>query len=461
MALLKGNQMSESNSHRTGLAGRGPKGLLAVALSTIAFAWAGEAKAHEEVNDWNEVMAQMEPLSNFFMHSRLAALLHVSIHDALNSIPEHARFETYLPPVETWGPAAPKAALASAGRTMLIRYINYYTNPNLPPPFYNPALENIRPQVENLYASQLATIPNGAKKEEGIRVGRKAARRIWNLRINDGWNNPNSTPWVWPNDDGDDNPFTGLPGQYVELPPEDTYPGSPQPAFYWWGDMTPWAMTSNDQFLVEPPPAYDDPNHIADIEEVRAYAEDVSAVRTEEQEFEAFWWEACPGVGFAGPLTFARQLMSDFDVNNYRAARIFALMGITQADAMISNVNSKNYYNFWRPFTAIEFYHPGGDWDPFLLTPSNQEYPAGHPMVSGSGLHLLAKFFGYDPLPNALQGIGQCGTIEYPSLAASIQGVIDARVWGGMHFRSSGEVGSEAGFQIATYVRQNFLQRLD
>ena len=217
-------------------------------------------------------------------------------------------------------------------------------------------------------------------------------------------------------------------------------------------------MTSNDQCLVEPPPAYNDPDHIDVIEEVRAYAADDSTVRTEEQENEALWWETC--LGFAGPLEMARQLLNDTDPNNYKAARIMALMAITQADAMISNVNSKNYYNFWRPFTAIEFYHPGGDWDPFLVTPSNQEYPAGHPMVSGSGFHALAAFFGYDPLPNPIVG-ASCGGIEYPSLGATIQGVIDGRVWGGMHFRNSGEVGSEVGFEIATYVRHHFLRKLD
>ncbi|KYF58578.1 hypothetical protein BE08_11685 [Sorangium cellulosum] len=190
-------------------------------------------------------------------------------------------------------------------------------------------------------------------------------------------------------------------------------------------------MTSNDQFLVEPPPSFDDPAHIADIDEVRAYAADDSAVRTAQQSFEAFWWEACPGVGFAATLTFARQLASDSGLNNYRTARMFALMGITQADAMISNVNSKNFYNFWRPFTAIEHYHPGGDWDPFLITPSNQEYPAGHPMVSGSGLYALAHLFGLGELSTPLMGTGGCGTIEYASLEDAIDGVINARVWGG------------------------------
>lgn len=81
---------------RSSLAGRGREGLLAAALAAIALSWAGEARAHEEVNEWSEIVAQMEPLSGFFMHSRLAALLNVSIHDALNFIPGSARFEAGL-----------------------------------------------------------------------------------------------------------------------------------------------------------------------------------------------------------------------------------------------------------------------------------------------------------------------------------------------------------------------------
>jgi hypothetical protein len=402
----------------------------------------------------------MEPLSGFFMHTRLSALLHVAIHDALNAIPDKARYDTYRPPVETEGPASPRAALAAAGRTMLIKYINYYSNPELPPPFYNPLLEDIRPQVETIYDAQLAAIADGPAKEEGIRIGRKTARRLWNKRLNDGWNNPNGLVFEFPNNDGDNDPMTGLPGEYVMLDPEDTYPNSPQPAFYWWGDMQPWAMTSPDQFLCEPPPSPSDPEFIADMEEVRAYAADDSQVRTAEQTFVAQWWEACPGGALAGLFTFARQLTEDFGLDNYQAARVHALTYMTIADAMISNVNSKNVHQFWRPITAIEYYYPGSDWAPFLVTPSNQEYPAGHPMVTGSGLYELARFFGIGELEDPLVGPSACGTIVYASLGDAVQGVIDARVWGGMHFRGSGEVGARTGKRIGRYVHRNFLRPL-
>src|SRR5690349_16221025 len=217
MAKLNSAQTSDIASRRTSILGRARRGLVAVALSAVAFAWAGEAEAHQEVSDWNAVMAQMEPLSAFFMHTRLSALLHVAIHDAMNSIPNAARYETYGEPVDAECGASPRAALAAAGRTMLIKYIDYYTNPNLPPPFYNPSPEDIRPEVETIYDAQLAAIPNGPAKTEGIRVGKKVARKLWNERLHDGWNNEAGFAWEWPNTDGDNDPMTGDPGQYVML----------------------------------------------------------------------------------------------------------------------------------------------------------------------------------------------------------------------------------------------------
>jgi hypothetical protein len=196
------------------------------------------------------------------------------------------------------------------------------------------------------------------------------------------------------------------------------------------------------------------------MEEVRLYAEDDSPVRTPEQTFAALWWEFCPGSGLPAAYTFTRQLVTDFGLDGYDAARVFALVTLAQADAMISNVNSKNVYQFWRPITAINFYHPGSNWKPFMLTPPNQEYPAGHPMVSGAALHMLIEFFGQGELPRPLVGTSQCGDLLFDSLADSIAGVIDARVWGGQHFRGSGEVGSQTGERIVRHVYENFLNPL-
>ncbi|MGK4004501.1 hypothetical protein WMF31_17835 [Sorangium sp. So ce1036] len=444
----------------TGMMGRGWRGILAAAVSVAALSWSGEARASQEVRDWNTVMAQMEPLTGFFMASRLAALLHVSIHDALNAIPETARYHTYLPPVATQGPASPEAALAAAGRTMLATYINFYSNQSLPPEFSNPLLQDMLPMVETTYDMQLAAIADGPAKTEGIRIGEAAAIQLWNERLGDGWNNPDDLEFEFLDNDGDDDPMTGLPGEYVMLDPADTFPGSSQPFFFWWGYMTPWTMTSNHQFRCAPPPSHRNGAFRRDLEETRVYGAADSAVRTPQQAFEALWWEACDGFVFGGTYSFTRQLVTDFGLDNHDAARVFALAMLTQADAMISNVNSKNFYHFWRPITAIDHYYPGSDWKPLMLTSPNQEYPAGHPMVSGATLYALMEFFGGGRLDAPLVGTNTCGDIVFSSLKDAVEGVINARVWGGIHYRSSGEVGARTGKKIAKYVHRRFLKPL-
>lgn len=459
MDLSKGTQLNDCAPHQSRLAGRGRRALLAVALAAAASSWAGEARANQEVRDWNQVMADMEPLNVFFMQTRLAALLHVSIHDALNAIPATARYHTYRPPVATQGLASPEAALAAAGRTILLNHINFYSDPSLPPIFFNPALQDFIPQVENVYAAQLAAIPESAAKAEGIRIGEETANSLWIERLSDGWDNAAGLVFEFPNNDGDDDPTTGLPGEYVKLDPADTFPGTTQPFFPWWGDVTPWTMTSNEQFLPAPPPSPTKKSFLRDLEETRVYGEDDSVLRTPQQSFEAFWWEGC-GLVFAGTYVFTRQLVADFELDNYDAARVFALTLLAQADAMISNVNSKNIYQSWRPITAINFYHPGSDWKPFLTTSPNQEYPAGHPMETGAALYTLMEFFGRGPLDNPLVGTTTCGTLEFASLPDAVEGVIDARVWAGVHFRHSGEVGARTGKRLSRYVRRHFLKPL-
>jgi hypothetical protein len=134
------------------------------------------------------IMAQMEPLSGFFMHTRLGALLHVAIHDAMNAIPGYARYHTYRPPVVTQGPASPEAALAAAARTMLMNYIDFFSDPNLPPPFFRPDLQDFIPDVEATYDAQLAAIPDVPAKAEGIQIGEEVADGLWDERADDGWN---------------------------------------------------------------------------------------------------------------------------------------------------------------------------------------------------------------------------------------------------------------------------------
>ncbi len=412
--------------------GRFGNALAAVLLAALVFA--GPAGAANAVTDWHPVMLKLEPQNRFVPHTRAAALVFVSIHDAINSIPGARRYTTYLPPVAAPVDASPEAAASAAARWVLLQY-TLTVHPE------NTALIQ---EIEALYAAHLQAIPDGPAKTAGIAVGEAAAAQLWMARDTDGWDNPNQLPFIFP---------TPAPGVWRPVPP-----AAPNflPPFYWFSEVTPWTMTHGSQFLSRPPPDITKKAFWRDVAETRAYGALQSNVRTEDQAHAARWWGTCPdsNVGAAGMI--ARRLAIDYGVDLYDSARIFALLTLAQADAMISNLDSKNAWNFWRPITAIrEAGDPG--WTPYLNTPPNQEYPAGHPMVSGAGLHVLMKFFP-GRLPQPVHVTSQlCGTRTFVRLSDAVEEVIGARVWGGMHFRDSGEEGASIGKHIAQWVYRRHL----
>jgi hypothetical protein len=49
----------------------------------------------------------------------------------------------------------------------------------------------------------------------------------------------------------------------------------------------------------------------------------------------------------------------------------------------------------------------------------------------------------------------------YPSISAAVEEVINARVFGGIHFRTSCETGQALGISVGNYVVKHSLRRID
>ncbi len=424
--------LSHSRSPRT------TRGVLAAVLAAgLMVSWPAVGHANV-VADWNRLMLRLETLPRFMPHTRAAALVHVAMHDAINSIPDSRRYATYLPPIPAAPGASPEAAASAAARWVMREYTLTF----------HPENTALLGEIEALYATALAPIPDGASKTAGIQVGEAAAGQLWAARAHDGWNNPNNLQYTFP---------TPAPGVWRQVPP---WPSTQLPSFHWWGQLTPWTMTHGAQFMSPPPPNITSTKFLEDVAETQAYGDSLSTVRTADQSHAARWWALCLESNVGAASLVAQRLVIDYDVDLYESTRIFALLSLTVADAMISNIENKNTWNFWRPITAIR---EGGDanWTPYLNTPPNQEYPAGHPMASGAGLYLLAKFFpGQLRQPVHATSTG-CGTRTYARLTDAVDEVINARIWGGMHFRHSGEVGAHLGKQIAHWVYENALIPLE
>jgi hypothetical protein len=124
-------------------------------------------------------------------------------------------------------------------------------------------------------------------------------------------------------------------------------------------------------------------------------------------------------------------------------------MNIALADAGIAVFDAKNYYNFWRPITAIAAADPGLHWTPLLNTPYHQEYPSAHTGVSSAATTVLAAFFGNET-DFTVSALGSPGVLRsFTSFTDAIAQVTDARILAGFHYRFSCLDGITLGTRVA------------
>jgi hypothetical protein len=127
------------------------------------------------------------------------------------------------------------------------------------------------------------------------------------------------------------------------------------------------------------------------------------------------------------------------------------LGALVAADAAIACFDAKYHYSFWRPYTAIRGADTDGNpattpdpvWTPLLPTPNHPEYPAAHTCVSAADAVVYADLLGTRNINLSLTSPATGTTHQYRTVEDLISEVINARVWGGIHYRNSGEVGEQ------------------
>jgi hypothetical protein len=195
---------------------------------------------------------------------------------------------------------------------------------------------------------------------------------------------------------------------------------------------------------------------------VKALGTKHSSTRTRDQTDAAKLWIASTVVT---DNDAARQLSTHQGLSVVENARVFALLNMAGADAYIACWQAKYRDSYWRPVTAIR--HPDGSgdngmtadpaWEPLLPTPAHPEYPSGRAAYTGATAQVLQEFFG-DEVSLSLTNPAVKVTRTYHSLAQMGQEVEDARVWGGMHYRTAVVHGSALGHSIADYGLQHHLR---
>jgi len=403
----------------------------------------------DPVTDWNVTATAASfaaGLDNEFgcvdpLHeSRMLGMMHVAIHDALNTIDR--RSQPYAYDAEGAAGASPEAAVAAAAHDVLVALF-----PQLPPdigPTPGPAVD----LVEADYADALASIPDSPAKTQGIAIGQAAAAAILALRRADG-------------SDATFLDFNYVPGS----DPGDfqLIPGFPFAAAPSWGKVTPFVLGSSSQYRPKAPYDLRSKKYAADLNEVKSLGRIDSTTRTAEQrQIALFWVEGAP----QGWNRIARTVSARQGLDLWENARLFGLLNLASADAYIADFENKYFFEFWRPITAIRAADTDGNpdtdadptWDSLVPTPPAPDYPSGHSGQGGAMSEVLARFFG-DGVSFATTSTTQPGVSRsFTSFSQAAKENANSRIYIGFHFRHATVEGLKLGGKIGQVAFDHFLR---
>ncbi|MBS0515869.1 MAG: vanadium-dependent haloperoxidase [Proteobacteria bacterium] len=368
---------------------------------------AGHADA---VLDWNEIaLAQVTAAKQLAPDAaRTMAIAHVAMFDAVNAVDR--RYAAYAFDERAAVGTSLDAAVAAAANAVLVAL-----------------LPGQRASIAAAYDRFRAGLPEVAATRDGLALGARAAERALVSRANDGADA--MATYV---------PYT-TPGVYVPT----ALPVSTQ-----WGRVKPWFLHDGAQVRPGPPPALDSPRWQSDYEEIKAVGAKKSTLRSADQTDMAQFW-AVTGPASWNPVV--RVLATSRPRDAVANARLFALVNMAAMDAFIAVFDAKYTYRFWRPITAIRNARDGDPaWLPLIDTPMHPEYPCAHCITAAAvGEVVKAEFGTGEVAPIAMTSPTAPGVSRsWSRIDDYVTEVANARVWGGIHYRNSTEVGRVMGQRI-------------
>jgi len=416
------------------LIGRGKRSLSVVGLLIAALLPA--IACADVVSDWSAVAITAAVNAHRSPNAATFDLtyVHVAIYDAVNAIDgRYTPFSVQLTDVPA--DASKEAATAAAAYTVL-----------------KTLYPSQQAFLDSTYAAALAAIPGGIAKDQGVAIGTAVATQFLALRANDG--RDADIPYV----------FGSGPGVYQLTPGAPAPPASP--AIPWLAKAKPFALESPDQFRPDGPPDLDSHKWAEVFNETRTYGALNNSLRTPEQTEIGLFYTENPAIQFNRIFrTFAAA--QHFAIAD--SARFFAQLYVTITDALIAGWDGKYHFNFWRPVTAIRAGDTDGNddtvadpgWLPLAVTPNHPEYPAAHGFFTGSYATFLRLFFGTKKVHITLSSTVTNTERTFDNTDDLIAEIIDARVYGGMHYRSSVEDGVGVGKSVARWVAKYYFQPVD
>jgi len=333
--------------------------------------------------------------------SRAMAIVHIAVFEAVNAIAGGYQSYTNLPRARTG--TSMQAAISQAAHDTLVAMYPSQTA-----------------AFDDELASDLAKLADGAAKADGIDLGQRAAASILDMRANDGSQRPEPRVNI-------DFITSDEPGEWRQ----DPISKNPLALGAYWGEVTPFVLESGDQFRAPSPPAIDSPEYAAAFDEAKSLGGDgvvTPTVRDEDETHTGIFWAYDGTPSLCAPTRLynqiASQLADQMQLDTVQLARFLALVNTAMADTGIAVWESKYFYQYWRPVTAIREADAGsgptglGDGNPQTVgdptftplgapasnltgpnfTPPFPSYPSGHGGFGGALFETMRKFFGRDDI---------------------------------------------------------------
>ena len=379
------------------------------------------------ITDWTQTAIDVMKAVNVAGNpwTRSMAILHVSMSDSVNAVEN--RYTGFTPGIAADPNASAEAAAAAAAREILMRQY-----------------PGQKARIDTAFAAMLERVPDSPARAAGIALGEKVAASVFADRQNDDTNVPDTY-----------RPLT-RPGVWVPTTP---------PLFSQYATARPWGMKAANQFRPVPPPKLSSALYARDYNETRELGALKSVKRTDAQSDAVRFW--AQGNLFAAWYQAAAQISARRGLGLAENARLFGLLSMGIANCYILDWDAKFHYQFWRPLTAIRNGDQDGNdaterdagWLPLNATPMHPEYPSQAGINAGTARNILESVFGTGPESFAVTDVADARLQRrFDSLAQMAEEHKEVRIWGGIHFRNSLEVGESMGRKLADHLLANYLK---
>ena len=413
------------------------KGTLGLYVLTAALLLGSAAAKADAVLDWNEIAVNTAIANgqNPFAQARYGAIVQLAVFEAVNSIT--GDYRPYLGTIVAPHGASPDAAAIQAAYQVLSTYF----------PGSTATLDPAR-------SNSLASIPDGQAKTDGIATGDAAAIAMIALRANDGSSPPQFKI-----------PGPVVPGEWQATPSCPMQGGVGVGILFQWQNVTPFGIQQVSDFLLGPPPALTSNKYAKTYNEVMAVGSADSTERPQDRaDVVHFYAASGPNLVFGEAL---RQVAQQQQRSMSENARALALLSMAINDSLVASFFNKYHYNYWRPETAIRAGDTDGnrktdadpDFLPFILTPCFPSYPSNHGSGTNAAAEVMRRLYGEAGHSITVSNPAVPGIVlQYSSFGQIADDVSDARVYGGIHFRTDQVAGARLGRAVGSAVYKDNLR---